>query len=131
MNININQNFKNKTKQISFQARSKLPKKRRRVLPVEQPRRKREQGPPARRTNAIKQQQHHAAHPPATLVASQPPIFKDPFGSAKIGKPCPIYPITELQENTQHIQKKQETKQKIYILNFTQLMKKEQSPRNQ
>ncbi|XP_055852985.1 potassium voltage-gated channel protein Shaw isoform X2 [Episyrphus balteatus] len=80
------------------QARSKLPKKRRRVLPVEQPRRKREQGPPARRTNAIKQQQHHP-HPPATLVASShpPPIFKDPFGSAKIADYLSVPPVQSLQ----------------------------------
>uniref|UniRef100_A0A336KTB5 CSON015567 protein n=1 Tax=Culicoides sonorensis TaxID=179676 RepID=A0A336KTB5_CULSO len=57
------------------QARSKLPKKRRRVLPVEQPRRKRENGAEPRRTNAMKHQ-HHTTHPA---------IFKDAFGSAKIG----------------------------------------------
>ncbi|PSN56104.1 Potassium voltage-gated channel protein Shaw, partial [Blattella germanica] len=50
-------------------ARSKLPKKRRRVLPVEQPRRKRGEGVSNRRMNAIKH--HH-------------PIFKDAFGGAKI-----------------------------------------------
>lgn len=55
---------------FSLQARSKLPKKRRRVLPVEQPRRKRGEGATNRRMNAIK---HHQ------------PIFKDAFGSAKIG----------------------------------------------
>ncbi|XP_021915552.1 potassium voltage-gated channel protein Shaw-like isoform X2 [Zootermopsis nevadensis] len=54
-----------------LQARSKLPKKRRRVLPVEQPRRKRGEGVMTRRTNAIK---HH-----------HPAIFKDAFGGAKIG----------------------------------------------
>ncbi|XP_066996693.1 potassium voltage-gated channel protein Shaw [Anabrus simplex] len=53
------------------QARSKLPKKRRRVLPVEQPRRKRGDGAINRRMNAIK---HH-----------HPAIFKDAFGGAKIG----------------------------------------------
>ncbi|XP_050677169.1 potassium voltage-gated channel protein Shaw-like isoform X1 [Leptidea sinapis] len=37
------------------QARSKLPKKRRRVLPVEQPRRKRDAGASNRRVNALKQ----------------------------------------------------------------------------
>ncbi|XP_039951210.1 uncharacterized protein LOC120768539 [Bactrocera tryoni] len=86
------------------QARSKLPKKRRRVLPVEQPRRKREQGPPARgRANAIKQTTslphgHHGGHAGHLLsatglhhgVASATPatattMFKDPFGGAKIG----------------------------------------------
>ncbi|XP_028157597.1 uncharacterized protein LOC114350852 [Ostrinia furnacalis] len=36
------------------QARSKLPKKRRRVLPVEQPRRKRDAGASNRRVNAVK-----------------------------------------------------------------------------
>ncbi|XP_059616493.1 potassium voltage-gated channel protein Shaw-like [Phlebotomus argentipes] len=59
------------------QARSKLPKRRRRVLPVEQPRRKRDTGAPAnRRMNAMKHQ--HASH-------THPAIFKDAFGSAKIG----------------------------------------------
>ncbi|CAO1379585.1 unnamed protein product [Diamesa hyperborea] len=52
------------------QARSKLPKKRRRVLPVEQPRRNRANEPQQRRIN-IKQ--------------PHPAIFKDGFGSAKIG----------------------------------------------
>lgn len=42
---------------VSTQARSKLPKKRRRVLPVEQVRRKtREPAIPNRRTNALKHQ---------------------------------------------------------------------------
>ncbi|SPP85876.1 blast:Potassium voltage-gated channel protein Shaw [Drosophila guanche] len=87
------------------QARSKLPKKRRRVLPVEQPRRKREPTAPHRgRTNAIKQTPptvpgmvggagggptgggevcgggHAAGHP-----AAPAPMFKDAFGGAKIG----------------------------------------------
>ncbi|XP_052850956.1 potassium voltage-gated channel protein Shaw isoform X5 [Drosophila gunungcola] len=86
------------------QARSKLPKKRRRVLPVEQPRRKREPTAPHRgRTNAIKQTPptgpglvagvvggpagagggglggHAAGHP-----AAGAPMFKDAFGGAKI-----------------------------------------------
>lgn len=61
---------------IIFQARSKLPKKRRHVLPVEQPRRKREMGPPPRRLNSIKN----------TIHTTHPPIFKDAFGNAKIGK---------------------------------------------
>lgn len=39
---------------IYLQARSKLPKKRRRVLPVEQPRRKRECTASNRRVNAVK-----------------------------------------------------------------------------
>ncbi|XP_026471033.1 potassium voltage-gated channel protein Shaw-like [Ctenocephalides felis] len=57
------------------QARSKLPKKRRRVLPVEQPRRKREMNNATnRRMNAIKHPQSH------------PALFKDAFGSAKIGE---------------------------------------------
>ncbi|KAH8293298.1 hypothetical protein KR018_012345, partial [Drosophila ironensis] len=87
------------------QARSKLPKKRRRVLPVEQPRRKREPTAPHRgRTNAIKQTPPtvpglvgggggpgagggggsaggHAVGHPATAA----PMFKDAFGGAKIG----------------------------------------------
>ncbi|XP_039227790.1 potassium voltage-gated channel protein Shaw isoform X4 [Drosophila yakuba] len=86
------------------QARSKLPKKRRRVLPVEQPRRKREPTAPHRgRTNAIKQTPptgpglvaggvgpvgaggaglggHAVGHPAAGV-----PMFKDAFGGAKIG----------------------------------------------
>ncbi|XP_063916795.1 potassium voltage-gated channel protein Shaw-like isoform X2 [Zophobas morio] len=53
------------------QARSKLPKKRRRVLPVEQPRRKKVENATNRRMNAIK---HH-----------HPAVFKDAFGGAKIG----------------------------------------------
>ncbi|KAK5641176.1 hypothetical protein RI129_009723 [Pyrocoelia pectoralis] len=53
------------------QARSKLPKRRRRVLPVEQPRRKKVDVCANRRMNAIK---HH-----------HPAIFKDAFGNAKIG----------------------------------------------
>ncbi|XP_039154527.1 potassium voltage-gated channel protein Shaw isoform X3 [Drosophila simulans] len=85
------------------QARSKLPKKRRRVLPVEQPRRKREPTAPHRgRTNAIKQTPptgpglvaggvgpvgaggaglggHAVGHP-----AAGAPMFKDAFGGAKI-----------------------------------------------
>lgn len=73
-----------------LQARSKLPKKRRRVLPVEQPRRKREPPAPHRgRTNAIKQT------PPTiggvgvgshTTVQAPAPMFKDAFGGAKIGE---------------------------------------------
>ncbi|XP_043950170.1 potassium voltage-gated channel protein Shaw isoform X3 [Drosophila biarmipes] len=83
------------------QARSKLPKKRRRVLPVEQPRRKREPTAPHRgRTNAIKQTPPtgpglvaggvgpagpglggHAVGHPAHAAA---PMFKDAFGGAKI-----------------------------------------------
>ncbi|XP_037034250.1 potassium voltage-gated channel protein Shaw-like [Bradysia coprophila] len=62
------------------QARSKLPKRRRRVLPVEQPRRKREVGVTNRRMNALKQHQH--THP---ATHTHPAIFKDAFGSAKIG----------------------------------------------
>ncbi|KAH8250920.1 hypothetical protein KR038_005899 [Drosophila bunnanda] len=90
------------------QARSKLPKKRRRVLPVEQPRRKREPTAPHRgRANAFKQTPptgpglvagggnpagaagvggggggggHAMGHP-----AAGAPMFKDAFGGAKIG----------------------------------------------
>ncbi|XP_061513694.1 potassium voltage-gated channel protein Shaw isoform X3 [Anopheles gambiae] len=58
------------------QARSKLPKKRRRVLPVEQPRRKRDMGVANRRVNALKHQHTQPTHPA---------IFKDAFGGAKIG----------------------------------------------
>lgn len=65
---------------ITFQARSKLPKRRRRVLPVEQPRRKREVVVANRRMNALKHQHTH----PATHT--HPAIFKDAFGSAKIGE---------------------------------------------
>ncbi|KAJ3624494.1 hypothetical protein MTP99_018110 [Tenebrio molitor] len=53
------------------QARSKLPKQRRRVLPVEQPRRKKIENVTNRRMNAIK---HH-----------HPAVFKDAFGGAKLG----------------------------------------------
>uniref|UniRef100_A0AAG5D8H7 Ion transport domain-containing protein n=1 Tax=Anopheles atroparvus TaxID=41427 RepID=A0AAG5D8H7_ANOAO len=59
------------------QARSKLPKKRRRVLPVEQPRRKQQNvGVANRRVNALKHQHAQPTHPA---------IFKDAFGGAKIG----------------------------------------------
>ncbi|KAJ8915118.1 hypothetical protein NQ315_000370 [Exocentrus adspersus] len=53
-----------------LKARAKLPKQRRSVLPVEQPRRKKMENATNRRMNAIK-------HPPA--------VFKDAFGAAKIG----------------------------------------------
>ncbi|XP_068140573.1 potassium voltage-gated channel protein Shaw isoform X3 [Drosophila tropicalis] len=95
------------------QARSKLPKKRRRVLPVEQPRRKREPPAPHRgRTNAIKQTpaampgvlgggHHHAGGGGAGAggvgvgvggiggggggqLTTATPMFKDAFGGAKI-----------------------------------------------
>lgn len=56
-----------------------MPKKRRRVLPVEQPRRKKkEEGPINRRMNAIK---HH-----------HPAVFKDAFGNAKLGEIEPPTP---------------------------------------
>jgi hypothetical protein len=58
-----------------MKARSKLPKKRRRVLPVEQPRRKRDNdGPPNRRMN-MPPKPHHPANA----------LFRDAFGSARIG----------------------------------------------
>jgi hypothetical protein len=56
-----------------------LPKKRRRVLPVEQPRRKirgNEGGGPNRRINNMPPVKPHPANA----------IFKDAFGSAKIGE---------------------------------------------
>ncbi|XP_050085343.1 potassium voltage-gated channel protein Shaw-like [Anopheles aquasalis] len=69
------------------QARSKLPKKRRRVLPVEQPRRKRDVGVANRRVNAMKHQ--HPGQPGAGggggCGPTHPAIFKDAFGGAKIG----------------------------------------------
>lgn len=75
-----------------------MPKKRRRVLPVEQPRRKRDIGVTNRRMNALKHQHTH----PATQV--HPPIFKDAFGSTKIGhvngvnvisvQPSPLPPLS-------------------------------------
>lgn len=75
---------------LILQARSKLPKKRRRVLPVEQPRRKREPPAPHRgRTNAIKQTAPTiggvsvGSH---TTVQAPAPMFKDAFGGAKIGE---------------------------------------------
>ncbi|XP_018785862.1 PREDICTED: potassium voltage-gated channel protein Shaw [Bactrocera latifrons] len=98
------------------QARSKLPKKRRRVLPVEQPRRKREQGPPTRgRANAIKQTTslphgHHGGHAGHLLsatglhhgVATATPatattMFKDPFGGAKIADYLSVPQVQSLQ----------------------------------
>ncbi|XP_017154436.1 potassium voltage-gated channel protein Shaw isoform X2 [Drosophila miranda] len=92
------------------QARSKLPKKRRRVLPVEQPRRKREPTAPHRgRTNAIKQTPHtvpgmvgspaggggggHAMGHPAAAV----PMFKDAFGGAKIADYLSVPAVQSLQ----------------------------------
>ncbi|XP_034666251.1 potassium voltage-gated channel protein Shaw isoform X1 [Drosophila subobscura] len=100
------------------QARSKLPKKRRRVLPVEQPRRKREPTAPHRgRTNAIKQTPptvpgmvggggggpaggggggggagHAAGHPAAAA-----PMFKDAFGGAKIADYLSVPAVQSLQ----------------------------------
>lgn len=65
----------------SKKARSKLPKKRRRVLPVEQPRRKRgiESGGGGGGPN-----HRHRMNVPKPHQANA--IFKDAFGSAKIGK---------------------------------------------
>ncbi|KMY89250.1 potassium voltage-gated channel protein Shaw isoform X2 [Drosophila simulans] len=98
------------------QARSKLPKKRRRVLPVEQPRRKREPTAPHRgRTNAIKQTPptgpglvaggvgpvgaggaglggHAVGHP-----AAGAPMFKDAFGGAKIADYLSVPAVQSLQ----------------------------------
>lgn len=48
-------------------------------MPVEQPRRKREPPVANRRMNALKHQHTHPA-------AANPAIFKDAFGSAKIGE---------------------------------------------
>uniref|UniRef100_A0A1I8PJ94 BTB domain-containing protein n=1 Tax=Stomoxys calcitrans TaxID=35570 RepID=A0A1I8PJ94_STOCA len=69
------------------QARSKLPKQRRRVLPVEQPRRKREQVPPPRgRTHAYKQ----TSLTPGVVATGGPaqhthnPMLKEAFAPAKI-----------------------------------------------
>lgn len=62
-----------------WQARSKLPKKRRRVLPVEQPRRKREVPVTNRRTNALK---HQHTHP---TTQTHPSVLKDAFGTSKPG----------------------------------------------
>ncbi|XP_075149340.1 shaw-like isoform X2 [Haematobia irritans] len=68
------------------QARSKLPKQRRRVLPVEQPRRKREQIPPPRgRTQAYKQ----TSLTPGIMATGGPvhthnPMLKEAFAPAKI-----------------------------------------------
>lgn len=57
-----------------------MPKKRRRVLPVEQPRnRKREVTIQNRRTNALK---HQHTHP---TTQTHQPVLKDAFGSAKTG----------------------------------------------
>ncbi|KAM7353672.1 shaw-like isoform 2-T3 [Cochliomyia hominivorax] len=68
------------------QARSKLPKQRRRVLPVEQPRRKREPGPqPRGRTHAFK----HASLTQGSVTgiphhSHHTPLFKETFATAKI-----------------------------------------------
>ncbi|XP_058120766.1 potassium voltage-gated channel protein Shaw-like [Anopheles ziemanni] len=70
------------------QARSKLPKKRRRVLPVEQPRRKRDMGAANRRVNALKHQHTQPTHPA---------IFKDAFGGAKIGDFINVPQLSSLQ----------------------------------
>ncbi|XP_037927529.1 potassium voltage-gated channel protein Shaw [Teleopsis dalmanni] len=81
------------------QARSKLPKKRRRVLPVEQPRRKREHClPPRGRANAIKQTPA-ATNLASSTSASTPgqPTFKDTFGSAKIADYLKVPPMQSLQ----------------------------------
>nr|XP_036671217.1 potassium voltage-gated channel protein Shaw isoform X2 [Drosophila suzukii] len=99
------------------QARSKLPKKRRRVLPVEQPRRKREPTAPHRgRTNAIKQTAptgpglvaggvgpagaggpglggHAVGHP----AHAGTPMFKDAFGGAKIADYLSVPAVQSLQ----------------------------------
>lgn len=64
----------------TFQARSKLPKKRRRVMPVEQPRRKRDIPPTNRRTNALK---HQHVNPSSQ---AHPPGGKDAFGGPKLGQ---------------------------------------------
>ncbi|XP_068140572.1 potassium voltage-gated channel protein Shaw isoform X2 [Drosophila tropicalis] len=108
------------------QARSKLPKKRRRVLPVEQPRRKREPPAPHRgRTNAIKQTpaampgvlgggHHHAGGGGAGAggvgvgvggiggggggqLTTATPMFKDAFGGAKIADYLSVPPVQSLQ----------------------------------
>ncbi|ALC44463.1 Shawl [Drosophila busckii] len=82
------------------QARSKLPKKRRRVLPVEQPRRKREPPPPHRgRTNAIKQSPPTVPGfvPGTTVSGAPPPMFKDAFGSAKIADYLSVPTVQSLQ----------------------------------
>ncbi|KAL9923156.1 shaw-like isoform 2-T6 [Glossina fuscipes fuscipes] len=66
------------------QARSKLPKQRRRVLPVEQPRRKREQLPqPRGRTNAVKQTSL-GVNVLAPGPTQPPTLLKEAFTPAKI-----------------------------------------------
>ncbi|XP_050294080.1 potassium voltage-gated channel protein Shaw-like isoform X2 [Anthonomus grandis grandis] len=70
------------------QARAKLPKRRRRVLPVEQPRRKKIESAGNRRVNAIK---HH-----------HPAIIKDAFGNGKIGNANGI-PVVHLGTDTPSI----------------------------
>lgn len=52
------------------------------MLPVEQPRRKRDVVQPNRRMNALK---HQHTHP---VSQAHPALFKDAFGSAKIGNYC-------------------------------------------
>lgn len=64
------------------QARAKLPKRRRRVLPVEQPRRKKPENLGNRRVNAIK---HH-----------HPAIIKDAFGPTKLAGNANGVPVISL-----------------------------------
>ncbi|KAG8231659.1 hypothetical protein J437_LFUL011604, partial [Ladona fulva] len=76
------------------QARSKLPKRRRRVLPVEQPRRNRERGAggggpgdnPHRRVNALRHPGQLLLPPPPTPLGALPSsaLFKDPTTSGKL-----------------------------------------------
>lgn len=76
LNFILSKKKKNTNK---FQARSKLPKKRRRVMPVEQPRRKRDIPQTNRRTNALK---HQHLNP---TTQTHPPGGKDLFGTSKLG----------------------------------------------
>lgn len=66
----------------NFKARSKLPKRRRRVLPVEQPRRK----PIPQMPGAVNRRMNALKHQHVTTTNTHPAIFKDAFGSAKIGR---------------------------------------------
>ncbi|XP_061395420.1 potassium voltage-gated channel protein Shaw [Musca vetustissima] len=81
------------------QARSKLPKQRRRVLPVEQPRRKREPVPPTRgRTHAYKQ----TSLAPGVVATGHPhphhnPMLKEAFATAKIADFLSVPAMQSLQ----------------------------------
>ncbi|GBP85730.1 hypothetical protein EVAR_69991_1 [Eumeta japonica] len=88
------QDYRNMSLKSACYARSKLPKKRRRVLPVEQPRRKRDASASNRRVNAVKHPAVMKELPPAgnkigvngmnmiSLALQGPPSLLRPPGAA-------------------------------------------------